>query len=129
MTQNCGNVSFLSHADIQNLHENLPIDHEHAYDAVFSNAVLHWCKRDPGGVLETCRRLLRKDGKGRLVIEMGGAMNVIGESLIRTTLLPAFSCCHSQEFGPACMVHCADVGSTPSRWIHGIFRMSKSTKR
>lgn len=46
------------------------------FDAVFSNAALHWCKRDPGGVLESAKRVLRPGG--RFVIEMGGFANCIG---------------------------------------------------
>ena len=46
------------------------------FDAVFSNATLHWCKRDPLGVLHSARRVLRPGG--RLIVEMGGFMNCIG---------------------------------------------------
>ncbi|CCM06916.1 uncharacterized protein FIBRA_09228 [Fibroporia radiculosa] len=46
------------------------------YDAVFSNAALHWCKRAPAGVLAGARRVLKPGG--RLVVEMGGFMNVVG---------------------------------------------------
>lgn len=48
------------------------------FDAVFSNATLHWCKRDPKGVLDSAKSVLKKGG--RLVIEMGGYMNCIGSS-------------------------------------------------
>ncbi|KAG8963651.1 hypothetical protein FRC03_002695 [Tulasnella sp. 419] len=48
------------------------------YDAVFSNAALHWCKRDPRGVIYSVRRVLKNDGAGRFVAEMGGYMNCIG---------------------------------------------------
>jgi SAM-dependent methyltransferase len=47
------------------------------FDAVFSNACLHWCKRDPGGVLESAKRVLKPGG--RFVGEMGGFANCIGE--------------------------------------------------
>ena len=43
------------------------------FDAVFSNAVLHWVK-DPGAVLAGVRRALRPGG--RFVAEFGGHMNV-----------------------------------------------------
>ncbi|KAJ7134329.1 S-adenosyl-L-methionine-dependent methyltransferase [Mycena epipterygia] len=46
------------------------------FDAAFSNATLHWCKRDPAGVLESVKKILKP--RGRLVVEMGGAMNCIG---------------------------------------------------
>ncbi|KAI0078236.1 S-adenosyl-L-methionine-dependent methyltransferase [Panus rudis PR-1116 ss-1] len=49
----------------------------HAFDAVFSNAAFHWCKRDPRGVLANAKALLKKDG-GRFVAEMGGYLNVVG---------------------------------------------------
>lgn len=49
------------------------------FDAVFSNAALHWCKRKPEGVL-TCARRILKPG-GRFVIEMGGLMNCVGEHI------------------------------------------------
>ncbi|KAG6903281.1 hypothetical protein C0995_000176 [Termitomyces sp. Mi166 len=51
------------------------------FDAVFSNAVLHWCKRDPAGVLESARRILKPGG--RIAAEMGGFMNCIG---VRSTM-------------------------------------------
>jgi SAM-dependent methyltransferase len=47
------------------------------FDAVFSNATLHWCKRNPAFVLENAKRVLRPGG--RIVVEMGGHLNVIGE--------------------------------------------------
>ncbi|KAJ7163011.1 S-adenosyl-L-methionine-dependent methyltransferase [Mycena filopes] len=46
------------------------------FDTVFSNAALHWCKRDPAGVLASAKSMLKAGG--RLVVEMGGAMNCIG---------------------------------------------------
>ncbi len=49
------------------------------FDAVFSNAVLHWCKRDPGGVLKGAKRVLKPGG--RFVAEMGGFMKCIGQEL------------------------------------------------
>jgi len=47
-----------------------------SYDAVFSNAALHWCKQNPRGVVESAKRLLKPGG--RFVVEMGGQMNCIG---------------------------------------------------
>lgn len=46
------------------------------FDAVFSNAALHWCKRDPMGVLLSVKRMLKPGG--RFVGEMGGFMNCVG---------------------------------------------------
>ena len=47
------------------------------FDAVFSNASLHWCKRNPKGVLESAKRVLKPGG--RFVGEMGGFLNCIGQ--------------------------------------------------
>jgi ubiquinone/menaquinone biosynthesis C-methylase UbiE len=47
------------------------------FDTVFSNASLHWCKRDPKAVLEGAKRILKPGGK--FVGEMGGFMNCIGK--------------------------------------------------
>lgn len=75
----------LKHAfvsDIQDLEipDELP-EAQELFDAVFSNATLHWCKRDPEGVLRAVRRVLRPGG--RFVAEMGGFMNCIG---VRTAI-------------------------------------------
>ncbi len=71
------NISFLPATDIQSY---MPASEDaHAYDAVFSNAVLHWCKRNPGGVLEAAKALLKPGG--RFAVEFGGHMNMIGESI------------------------------------------------
>ncbi|KAH9947415.1 S-adenosyl-L-methionine-dependent methyltransferase, partial [Amylocystis lapponica] len=51
-------------------------DLQSGFDAVFSNATLHWCKRDPKGVLENAKRVLKPGG--RFVVEMGGFMNCVG---------------------------------------------------
>jgi len=65
--------TFVSDAQAVSLPPNLATI---KFDAVFSNAALHWCKRDPKGVLESAKRVLKKDG--RFVAEMGGFMNCIG---------------------------------------------------
>jgi trans-aconitate methyltransferase len=44
------------------------------FDAVFSNAALHWMKRDPDAVLQGVYRVLRSGG--RFAAEMGGFGNV-----------------------------------------------------
>ena len=44
-----------------------------AYDAVFSNAALHWMSRDPDSVIENVREALVPGG--RFVAEMGGSGN------------------------------------------------------
>lgn len=43
------------------------------YDAVFSNAALHWMSRDPDAVIKCVRMALRPGG--RFVAELGGAGN------------------------------------------------------
>jgi SAM-dependent methyltransferase len=49
------------------------------FDAVFSNSVIHWCKKNPAGVLESAKMVLKKGG--RFVGELGGFMNCIGPAL------------------------------------------------
>ena len=44
------------------------------FDAVFTNAALHWMSRDPGAVVAGVRRALRSEG--RFVGEFGGQGNV-----------------------------------------------------
>ena len=61
--------------DIQGL-ELPPSSLERPFDAAFSNAALHWCKRNPAGVLEGLKRVLKPGG--RFVCETGGFMNCIG---------------------------------------------------
>lgn len=46
------------------------------FDAVFTNAALHWCKANPSGVLVSVKKVLKKGG--RFAGEMGGFMNCIG---------------------------------------------------
>jgi SAM-dependent methyltransferase len=50
------------------------LDFTSEFDAVFSNAALHWMKRDPDEVIQGVRRALRP--RGRFVAEMGGHGNV-----------------------------------------------------
>lgn len=50
----------------------LPFDAE--FDAVFSNAALHWMKRDPDAVLAGVARALKPGG--RFIAELGGAGNI-----------------------------------------------------
>ncbi|GAA5989873.1 hypothetical protein JCM5350_006596 [Sporobolomyces pararoseus] len=45
-------------------------------DAVFSNAALHWMKKDPKRVIEGVHRVLKSGG--RFAGEMGGFLNMIG---------------------------------------------------
>ncbi|THH28031.1 hypothetical protein EUX98_g6158 [Antrodiella citrinella] len=71
----------LTHAfvsDIQALQfpEEFPSDLRGGFDAVFSNAALHWCNRDPKGVVEGVKTVLKPGG--RFIAEMGGFMNCVG---------------------------------------------------
>lgn len=50
-------------------------------DAVFTNATLHWCKRDPSAVVRAAKQALKPGG--RFVGEFGGYLNCIG---LRSTL-------------------------------------------
>ena len=55
------------------------------FDAVFSNAALHWMKRDPDAVIQGVRRALKPEG--RFVAEMGGHGNVAAITVeLRATL-------------------------------------------
>ena len=51
---------------------------EHYFDAAFSNAALHWCKKNPRGVLKSIKKVLKPGS--RFVCEMGGFLNCIGET-------------------------------------------------
>src|ERR1700753_1269755 len=62
--------------------ENLLFENE--FDAVFSNAALHWMRNDPDAVISGVHRALRPGG--RFVAEMGGAHCV---EKIRTALIAA----------------------------------------
>ncbi len=57
-----------------------------AFDAVFSNAALHWMRRDPDAVIAGVHRALKPGG--RFVAEMGGAGNV---AAIRAALYNALA--------------------------------------
>jgi trans-aconitate methyltransferase len=62
--------------------ENLQFENE--FDAVFSNAALHWMRNNPDGVISGVKKSLRPGG--RFVAEMGGARCV---EKIRTALIAA----------------------------------------
>lgn len=72
-------------SDVQDLQfpPGLHSDFHNGYDAVFTNAALHWCKRNPRGVLESVKRILKPGG--RFVGEMGGFMNCVGEFYVGIT--------------------------------------------
>lgn len=63
-------------ADIQNLPILLDPSLRGTFDAVFTSATLHWCKRDPAGVVEGIKWLLKPGG--RVAFEFGGFGNCAG---------------------------------------------------
>lgn len=48
------------------------------FDKVFSTAVLHWCKRDPVGVIRSVKKVLKPGGF--FAAEFGGWGNCIGRT-------------------------------------------------
>ncbi|KAJ3392105.1 hypothetical protein HDU84_004814 [Entophlyctis sp. JEL0112] len=46
------------------------------FDAVFSNAALHWMKESPSQVVAGIRKVLKSNGQGRFVAEFGGFLNI-----------------------------------------------------
>jgi len=49
------------------------------FDKVFSNATLHWCKRDPVGVIRSVKKVLKPGGI--FAAEFGGWGNCIGTGI------------------------------------------------
>lgn len=47
-----------------------------SFDAVFSNAAIHWCKTSPTSVIQNAWNALKPGG--RFVAEMGGFGNLVG---------------------------------------------------
>ncbi|KAG6831659.1 hypothetical protein H0H87_004609 [Tephrocybe sp. NHM501043] len=68
--------AFVGDLEALELPDNIPGTAQHKFDAVFSNATLHWCKRHPAGVLESAKRVLKPGG--RIAAEMGGFLNCVG---------------------------------------------------
>jgi len=52
------------------------------FDKVFSNAVLHWCKRDPVGAIRSVKKVLKPGGI--FAAELGGWGNCIGSVAYKT---------------------------------------------
>lgn len=69
------------------------LDYDHEFDAVFSNAVLHWM-RDQDAVLRGVRRALKTGG--RFVAEMGGHGNIAAISVALRAVL-AHQDIHAEE--------------------------------
>ncbi|GAA6050898.1 hypothetical protein NBRC10513_004340 [Rhodotorula toruloides] len=81
--QNLSSSSSVSPSDKANLswikcdgHDLASLGKDGEFDAVFSNAALHWMKRDPQKVVDGAYGLLKSGG--RFVGEMGGALNMVG---------------------------------------------------
>jgi trans-aconitate methyltransferase len=58
------------------------------FDAVFSNAAMHWMKRDPDAVIHGVHRVLKPGG--RFAAEMGGFGNVAAITMALCTTLDQF---------------------------------------
>ena len=71
-------------SDVQSLAPEVLASTAGTFDAVFSNAALHWASRDPAGVLRGVKQALKPGG--RFVGEMGGFSNIVG---VRGPLLAA----------------------------------------
>ncbi|CAE6447665.1 unnamed protein product [Rhizoctonia solani] len=74
--------------DIQNL--VFPNNYKHlvgTFDAVFSNATLHWCKKDPGAAVRAAKMALKPGG--RFVGEFCGHLCAIGIRLVIYQVLKA----------------------------------------
>jgi SAM-dependent methyltransferase len=65
---------YFARADIQAIDKFLNPNLKGKFDAVFSSAAIHWCKSNPGGVIESVKWLLKPGG--RFVWEMGGFGNM-----------------------------------------------------
>jgi len=72
--------------------EALPFDHE--FDAVFSNAALHWV-RNQDAMLAGVKHALKPGG--RFVAEMGGHGNVAAILVALTTVLERHGCGHLED--------------------------------
>jgi SAM-dependent methyltransferase len=59
--------------------EHLPPGLVGQCDKIFSNAVLHWCSKDPLAVLVNVNKILKRGGV--FVAEMGGHGNITSTKL------------------------------------------------
>jgi len=60
--------------------KELPPDLVGNCDKIFSNAALHWCRKDPLAVLMNVHRILKEGGL--FVAEMGGHGNIAGTTSV-----------------------------------------------
>jgi len=75
---------------------HLPFDSE--FDAVFSNAALHWMKEDPDAVIRGIHRSLKAGG--RFAAEMGGFGNVAAITVALCATLHDYGANHPASFLP-----------------------------
>jgi len=75
---------------------DLPFDAQ--FDAVLSNAALHWIKRDPDGVLKSVRRALKPGG--RFAGEFGGHGNVAAITVALIAVLTRHGIRDAASFSP-----------------------------
>jgi trans-aconitate methyltransferase len=68
------------------------------FDAVFSNAALHWMKRSPGAVIRGTRRALKRHG--RFAGEMGGHGNVAAITVALCATLENYGLKNARSFIP-----------------------------
>ena len=61
------------------------------FDKVFSDAVLHWCKRDPVGVIRSAKKVLKPGGV--FAAEFGGWGNCIGREKSSAIVRPRLTMC------------------------------------
>jgi trans-aconitate methyltransferase len=68
------------------------------FHAVFSNAAIHWMKRDPNAVIQGVHRALKPGG--RFVAEMGGFGNVAAINVALCATLDQFGIANAPAFSP-----------------------------
>ena len=85
------------------------LDRHGRFDKVFSNATLHWCKREPVGVIRNVKKVLKPDGL--FVAEFGGWGNCTGR--VTPPSSRATTVDDVQAYGPPYTRHCAREATTP----------------
>jgi trans-aconitate methyltransferase len=81
-----------------NLADGYGMNFNFEFDAVFSNAALHWMKRDPDAVIEGVHRALKPGG--RFAAEMGGFGNVAAITVALCATLDQFGIANAPAFSP-----------------------------
>lgn len=74
------------------------IDFENEFDAAFSNAALHWMKRDPDAVLAAIRKSLKPGG--RFAAEFGGHGNVAAITVALVAVLRRRGAVNAESLSP-----------------------------